>query len=87
MERIFVQDPRVGRTQGTMKDYVATLMTLPRWLSTSPTKKQMAENIQEKLSKICRRQLLENLHEFRLLKTDPSNFLKTIIHKLYLVHF
>ena len=87
MERIFVQDPRVGRTQGTMKDYVATLMTLPQWLSTSPTKKQMAENIQEKLSKICRRQLLENLNEFRLLKTEPSNFLKTIIHKLYLVHF
>lgn len=87
MERIFVQDPRVGRIQGTMKDYVATLMTLPQWLSTCPTKKQMAENIQEKLSKICRRQLLENLNEFRLLKTDPSNFLKTIIHKLYLVHF
>ena len=39
-------------------------------------------------SKICGRQSLKNLNGFSLLKADhdPSNFLKAVFHKFYLVH-
>ena len=40
-------------------------------------------------SKICGRQALNNLKGYGLCKADhtPSNFLKVVFHKFYLVHF
>ena len=40
-------------------------------------------------SKICGRQTLNNLKGYGLCKADhtPSNFLKVVFHKFYLVHF
>ena len=40
-------------------------------------------------SKICGRQPLKNMKGYGLLKVEntPSNFLKAVFHKLYLVHF
>ena len=39
-------------------------------------------------SKICGRWLVKNLKKYGLLEADhtPSNFLKTVFHKSYLVH-
>ena len=64
------------------------LSTYPGNTTNNFTALHMRQSIQEWTKKICGRQPLKNLKGYGMPKADhtPSDFLKAVFHKIFLVH-